>query len=396
MKMRSFFMAGLFCAASCVSIKAQGVDAKSVSSILSSARQGSIVKLPGFLSTGFNEIEYKKVIQPGPQFIISDDPEYIKEPEAIVLEEHVQPGSVRLYVYNVNGVIEPNKMDRKITAVIKNQGKENMSVRMLKYSSQPPSANYFQIGKQGLADFFNSEVTGEVRIVKPGEAIPIDKQLEKNIVKYDELVHGFYQFVVDQPASVYVLQTSPGEKGEAALKRIKKLIPTSHMNAGRGLFPVCNYKITNPGHVVDTKSGVAQLIIADGNNDKWIQGTVGSAKEYAENAGNYGVFYDINLKWKSTDGRGLALVTWNPRSADNKWCGAMAATMVLHSGKYKQGTIQLPSDELVTKSDPEAVLIQVFEPGKSGEEQEIKFTYSPPGASCLPTPLVLIPIDLNK
>lgn len=85
---------------------------------------------------------------PGPQFLISDDPEYIRIPEAIAMQEAVSPGAVRLYVYNVNGVKEPQKIPRKITAVLKNTGKEELHLRMLKYSSQKPSTNYFQIGKQ--------------------------------------------------------------------------------------------------------------------------------------------------------------------------------------------------------------------------------------------------------
>jgi hypothetical protein len=55
----------------------------------------------------------------------------------------------------------------------------------------------------------------------------------------------------------------------------------------------------------------------------------------------------------------------------------------------------LPSDRLITKKAPEAILIQVFSPAANGEEQTIHLTYSPPGASCLPTPLVFIPVDMN-
>ncbi len=101
------------------------------------------------------------------------------------------------------------------------------------------------------------------------------------------------------------------------------------------------------------------------------------------------------MKWKSTDGKGLALVTWNSRSGNNQWCSGMANTMVVSEGKFKEGIIQLPSDRLVTKAAPEAILIQVFKPAANGEEQTIRLTYSPPGASCLPTPLIFIPVDLK-
>ena len=361
--------------------------------VVREGKVGSILKLEGFLRTDFPKIEFNKTVLPSPQFIISDDPEYIRVPEAIALQEDVMPGAVRLYVYNVNGVKEPEKMKRKITAVIKNTGTEVMSIRMLKYASQKPSTNYFQVGKQGLEDYFASHVVKDVRKVKPGEVIAIDEQLEKNIVEYDELVHGFYEFVVDQPAQISVLQTAPEVSGPKAFARIKNVIPHSHGNAGRGLFGTSNYSITS-NDTLDTKNGISQLIIADGKDDPWIEGTIGAGKAYARNAGNYGVLYNTKIKWKSTDGKALALVTWNSRSADNKWCGGMGLTMELFDNNGKKVIRQLPTDALITKASPELILVEIYKPDPSKPIQEINFTYSPPGASCLPTPLILVPIDL--
>src|SRR5690606_11942566 len=205
-------MAGLLCTG-LQNLKAQTTKAYQLSSsnlkTLKETKVGSIARLDSFLTVDFPKIRYDKVVAPGPQFIISDDPEYIRVPEAIVLQEEVNPGAVRLYVYNVNGVKEPQQMKRKITAVLKNMGAEPLTFRMLKYSSQKPSTNYFQIGKKGLEDFFKSNVENDVRKVNPGEVIAIDELLEKNVVEYDQLVHGFYEFVVDQPAQISILQTAP-------------------------------------------------------------------------------------------------------------------------------------------------------------------------------------------
>jgi len=265
---------------------------------------------------------------------------------------------------------------------------------MLKYSSQKPSTNYFQIGKQGLADYFSSNEKSKVRVVKPGEVIAIDEAFDKQVVNFDELVHGLYEFVIDQPAQISVLQFSPEDTAVKAFAAIDTIIPFSHVNAGRGLFPVANYKIVSMDTVL-TSDGVCQLVFADGKDDPWIRGTIGPDKQEAKNAGNYGVMYDTNIKWKSTDGKGLALITWNSRSADNQWCGGMGLTMELFDDKGEKSVVQFPSDRLVTKAAPEAILVQVYKPEPSKEIQEINLTYSPPGASCLPTPLVLIPIDLK-
>ncbi|WP_343536977.1 copper amine oxidase [Sphingobacterium thalpophilum] len=359
------------------------------------AKRGDIVNLDKVLKADFPKLSYTKSVLPGPQYIISDDPEYIRVPEAIALQETVDPGAVRLYVYNVNGVKDPQKIARKISAVIKNLGKENMHFRMLKYSSQKPSSNYFEIGKKGLEDYFLSAVSNQVRVLKPGEVMAIDEKLENQIVQYDELVHGFYEFVVDQPAQISVIQFAPEESGPKVLSHIKTLIPHSHANAGRGIFPISNYQV-NTVDTLDTKNGVVQLIVADGQDDPWITGTIGEKKEFAKNAGNYGVMYKNKIKWRSSDGKGLALVTWNSRSADNQWCGGMGLTMELIGQDGKKTVMQYPNKALITKGYPEAILIETYWPDPKKEIQDIEFTYSPPGASCLPTPLIFIPIDRKK
>lgn len=357
------------------------------------ASQGTGVNLAGFLSEKLPLLEYRKIVLPGPQYIISDDPEYIRIPEAIAVKEYVKPGTVRLYVYNVNGIQEPQKTDRKITAVIKNHGREDMHLLMLKYSSQKPSSDYYQIAKSGLLDYFNSMPQSKPVIVKPGAMAPVDEKLEKNFVKYDELVHGIYEFVIDQPGEISVVQTDPESSGIDAVSRISTVHPSSHTNAGRGMFGVSNYFVATKD-TVSTADPASSLVVADGRIDPWANGIDGSTGRIINLAGNYGIIYEIDVKWESPDGKGLALVTWNARSG-GKWCGGMANVMKVSDGKFKGGIIQLPSDKLITKGYPEALLIQVFLPDPNNKIQTIRLTYTPPGASCLPIPLVFIPVDLK-
>lgn len=359
------------------------------------AGQGQLVELPGFLTEKMQYLDYQKIVLPGPQYLISDDPEYIRIPEAIAFHEPVEPGTVRLYMYNVNGVKEPAKITTKIVAVIKNTGNKKMHLRMLKYASEKPTGSYFLAGKQGLADFFASTPEQKARVIRPGEIVAIDPAQEKYKAEYDDLVHGFYEFVIDQPGEVSIVQTDPSSSVKKAMARIPAVLPSkSKSGAGRGKFGISNYKV-NLNEVYDTKNGTSQLVVADGDKDPWVLGYESNSGHIATLAGNYGVLYNIEMKWKSSDGKGLALVTWNARSDNNQWCGGMANTMIVSKGKFKEGIIQLPSDHLITRKAPEAVLVQVFPPAKNGEEQTINITYSPPGASCLPTPLIFVPVDMN-
>jgi hypothetical protein len=372
---------------------AASASAADVSAPLNAAAQGAVVELPGYPLTGLRAMPWRKEPLPSPQYIISDDPEYIRVPEAVAIRESVQPGLIRLYTYNVNGIKEPAPIDRKINAVIKNLGEGEMTVTFERYAVQPPSGNYFGIAKANLRAFL-SNTAGPTYTVPAGQSVPLDPFFEDKIVKKDDLVHGFYEFTIDQPALISVVQTAPEESTAAASERLTEVLPPkSKSGAGRGLFPVSNLRITQiDGDVIDSAEGVQELIIADGKMDAWVTGTDAYTGGEATLKGNYGVIYDIELRRTSSDGRALALVTWNAR-AGSQWCGGMANTIGVSEGKFPGGLVDTPSDRLTTTGPPEVVLLQVFPPLPPGESGSIRLTYSPPGASCLPTPLIFIPID---
>jgi hypothetical protein len=360
---------------------------------LLNAGQGTTINLSGLLKDDLPLIEYRKIVLPGPQYIISDDPEYIRIPEAVAVREKVQPGTVRLYVYNVNAVQEPAKTERKITAVIRNLGKGEMHMLMLRYSSQKPSTDYFGIAKHGLIDYFNSVPQTKPVVVKPGETVSIDEKLENNRVKYDELVHGFYEFVIDQPGEISVVQTDPSTRGADASQRITEVHPSSRTNAGRGLFGLSNYLVIAKD-TLSTTSPASQIIVADGKMDTWVNGVDGSTGRIMNLSGNYGVMYEMEVNWKSPDGKGLALITWNAR-AGAKWCDGMVNVIKVNEGKFSGGYVTVPSDRPFNAGNPDAVLLQVFLPDKNKSVQKIKITFTPPGATCLPVPLAFVPVDLK-
>ena len=357
---------------------------------IKSVADGATVRLPDIHNAEFSEINYNKLVLPGPQFIISDDPEYIKEKEAIALQENIQPGLVRLYLYNVNGVENP-KISRKISAILTNKGKEDMNFKILKSSSQSPSTNYYKLGKETLAHFFSSDHKVSAKTIKPGESVAIDSLFENSIVKYNELAHGFYEFLVDQRGMISIVQTDPDTPGAKLINSETQILSSSKQSgAGRGKFGVSNYLITNDGPIIFDDEP-KQLIIADGEKDHWIEGIDGSTGEIAKLAGNYGVIYEIDLNIHIPKNRDLALVTFNSRAANNRWCGGMALSIVVDPEKDSENVIMVPSDKLALKGPPDAAVIKVFK-NEGNDLQSIRFNYSPPGASCLPTPLIFVPI----
>lgn len=355
-----------------------------------SAGQGHIVQMDAMPMADLPQLNYQQKAG-GPPYLFTDDPEYIRVPEAAVLREKINPGPTRLYVYHCNGTTGTIS---RISAVIENISSKPLHLRFLKYAFPGVSGDYGKLGKEGIRDFILSKPGSKLRTIAPGAAEPLDEAMEASTVKFDQLIHGFYEFETDQPAKITVLQTTPDTPSPVAAARIKELIPPrSKSGAGRGYYPYSDYEITNaPGEVFDTADGPRQIMIADGKQDRWMTGLDSSSTMPCILKGNYGAFYNIKLNRTSSDGRGLALLTWNARY--NSGCKAMGGCNAVGPGKFPAGPVMIPSNAPVIRGGDSAVLLQVYPPLPKGKTETIEITYTPPGASCLPTPLLLVPVEM--
>lgn len=356
-------------------------------------KQGALIRLEPFVLGSAKDLEIEKILKPGPQYLFSDEPESVKVPEGVLLRENVESGRVRLYVYHVNGFEEEGDPGRKINSVIKNLGPKPLTLRFTNFASEKPTGNYHRIGKEGLAAFLSGPVPEEPIIVNPGETQLIDATLEQAVVKKNDLAHGFYEFLIDQPAEISVVMGEAAMPSPAISAKIPEVIPMrAQRNAGRGLFGASNYAVSLK-EPYDTTTGLANIPLADGSSDPWVRGLRDHGAAAIDLKGNYGVLYDIELQYTSPDGKAVALITWNSRADNNQWCRGMASALLTSEGKFPAGLVQVPSDELNVKGAPEAVVIQVFPPTEVGEIKTARFTFSPTGASCLPMPLVLMPVE---
>jgi len=69
----------------------------------------------------------------------------------------------------------------------------------------------------------------------------------------------------------------------------------------------------------------------------------------------------------------------------------VAAAVRVNSGPSAGKVIPLPSDKPFMHERGEACVICKFPSAPAGAVQEIDLEYSPPGAACLPTPLLFLP-----
>lgn len=329
----------------------------------------------------------------GPQFLLSDKPEYFYAGNGIALQEEVKPGVVRLYIYHVP---QPDAGPKTISAVIQNLGSKPMRLRFLRYAFPKPGKDYHKIGKTGLIDFFQSKPENSIRTVAANARAIIDPRLDAASVTTDQLAHGFYEFEIDQPARISVFQRDPGQSSLELIDTLPKLsrdVPGHDANgAGRGLFTKSDFNVSGrDGFVINTTNGPTRLVLADGRSDRYILGHDSIAQlDSVRDSGNYGVIYRIRLKWRSDDGRGLALLMTRPVRS-GQFCRTQAGAVRVNPGVWPGGTVAVPADQ-VSYGDPgEMVIIQKFPAPPNGSIGEIEITYSPPGASCIPTPIVLAP-----
>lgn len=365
---------------------------------LRAAKPGEIVRLDAFLTNLANLplVPLSIAAAPGPQLLFSDKPEYLVSGNGIVLREEVKPGNVRLYLYHVP---TPGDAPKTISAVVENLGTSELNVKFLRRAFPKPSGDYHGIGRTGLKEFFDhgSGKNSRLAIVASGRAV-LDAELDAAVVTRDQLVHGIYEFSINQPARVTVFQRDP-EQASLAVVDTLPLLPQAlpqkpgGNGAGRGLFPVCNFDATNaPGFIFDTTGGPGQLIVADPKRESWIEGYDSIDRKRSRDVGNYGVVYRIRLARSSSDGRGLALLMCkNPSSSE--WCGGQSGAVKVSGGVWPAGVVAIPADRSLFGKPGEAVLIQKFRPLGKDKTGWLEIEYSPPGASCIPTPMVLIPYE---
>jgi hypothetical protein len=309
------------------------------------------------------------------------------------MQEDVKPGAVRLYVYHVP---QPQAGPKTISAVIQNLGSNAMTFRFLRYAFPKPGKNYQKIGKTGLIDFFNSKPEDSSRSIPPGARAVIDPRLDATTVTTDDLVHGFYEFEINQPARVTVLQRDPDQSSLDIIEKLPKLpreVPGCKSDgAGRGIFLTSDFDVTGENSFVfNTTNGPARLLLADGRRDRYIQGRDSiEQSDSVRDSGNYGVMYHIHLIWRSDDGRQLALLITRPGGSGQD-CSSQSGAVQVSPGVWHGGTVAIPADNVSYGNPGEMVIIQKFLPPPNGQTADIEILYSPPGASCIPTPMVLLP-----
>lgn len=345
----------------------------------------------------------------GPQLLFADDPEYLAEPEGIAVREVVRPGIVRIETYNCplvaqtkDGYTTDSKLgtplDRKLSLVIENLSKSPMTLKWKRYSYPTPSTDYLQVAKKAILGYFDeNSTTPQTRVIAPEAVEVLDPAMENILVHYNELANTFHEIEISQPARISLIQCAPETPTLEAAKRAKPMKSPNFFPA-RGIFPFSEYIIRNaPEYIIDTARGPVQLMLNDGN---FFTGLLGrdTTKPFVGCSVNshYGVLYKCKLTYTSTDERPLAVLTWNYDKGSEYDKNIIGGLPMETPGKFEPGIIAIPSDKPGLPHVPKACLLQILPPPPKGTTATIEFTYTPPGACVLPSPIVFMPLNTNR
>lgn len=329
------------------------------------------------------------------KLVFSDRPEYFRSGDGIACQEVVQPGLIRFYTYHVP--VPADGKARRVISKFENLGDAEATLTFNSHSEPKIGGDYNVIALEAMNALLKNIGKGDIVTIPP-KGHEISDRIEPTI-KPDLLVHGLFEFTTDQPLRLTVAQVTATDKLEADVAAIDALpkLPLVYQgktdSAGRGVFPTADFDVVIGANATyDTASGPSQVIVADGVTDHWIEGVDAITGEKTANKGNYGVVYHMKLKWKSTDGRGLAVMLSSARF-ESQWCGNVAAAVRVNDGKQPGGVIGLPRTGKRFRGVPDACVIQTFDAPSNGGAMTIELDYTPPGACCLPTPILLVPIE---
>ena len=373
-----------------------------------------------------------KTVKEMDTLLLSDSPEYVKEPG--IVAAGTLHGKSRIYFYHVNEGTEP----MKVGILLENKGNAPAFVEIERAIYAKPSPDYFKVGRElskkemateqlDLGNWAQEGVNIPVRskvtkkeikqqkerlvqsrkiklkqveeeikkdttsrtislvsqdtdakefVLRPGEVRPIFTELEKVLMKQDDLFSGIVDLSTSEPvyASVAVME------------------PKSTVTYGLPLLPIHpmddvelrgTYEGMRRFHVVEpqfnSEAGPASFEIANDREDAFINGVdETSNNKLVKNKGNYGI---SNIYVLHTEGNTPYALYFNPLG------GAFSGTFRITSSKgVRTYDVPVKGPYLGHETIYDTQLLDVFD-----RPEDLLLEYMSPGASNLPVRFLLIP-----
>ena len=373
-----------------------------------------------------------KTVKEVDTLLLSDSPEYVKEP-GIVAAGTLQ-GKSRIYFYHVNEGEAP----MKVGILLENKGTVPAFIDVERAIYAKPSPDYFKVGRElskeeirttslelgewtrlgvkipvrskamkevmkkdaeriqkelkarekhreeAILDsrephaisLINNDDTATQFVLQPGEVCPIFHDLEQVLVKKDDLFSGIVDFTSTEPVYASVAMMEP----KSTVRYGLKLLPTHPIDDVelRGTYEgMRRFHVVEPQFNSD--AGPAAFEVAYVREDAFISGVDETTdNKVVKNKGNYGV---SNVYLLRTEGKTPFALYFNPLG------GAFSGSFRITSSKGSRiYDVPLKGPYLGHKTVYDTQLLDVFE-----TPEDLLLEYMSPGASNLPVRFLLIP-----
>jgi hypothetical protein len=311
----------------------------------------------------------------GGPLIYSDDPEYVSA-NGIMYYDQTAAGTTRIYVYHIN----ETGGAKKITVVGRNIGYSTATVA-IQCRAVGFGSNYQQIGKQVVADFLQSTTVSSTFSVATNALFILDSTLDTTAIFSNQLAHGIYDVYSNQSIRYSIGMLNSSSNTLATFSSLT-ILGQDGFNR-RGTFPSRN-RTKTISLPVDTATGMQRISIVRSPSDPQVVGTDAITFSTRTNAGNYGLFYAINIPLRSSDGNYMALLL-NPRGGD--FGGAL---QLYPAGITPSGVFFAPTKGAVGNASLDTAII-LGKYALTVSTTVVQLQFIPPGGSALPIEIILTP-----
>jgi hypothetical protein len=298
----------------------------------------------------------------------------------------------RIYIYHTNGNL--NETNIKVTGVLVNTGDKNAKITYYKKSLPAPSEKYITLGKIGVQLYYENKNLPEEKIIEPGEATLLDKDLDNITIPYTNAQHylfgAIYSITVSNPdvkLYLFALPASTNTLKEYLNPEFYKFTENDGYNR-EGTFPNSS-RISEEPYVYNTSSEIKSFEIASNKKfssvDLPMKGYDAITGEDRTLPGNYGVTYSIEVNCNNDNNSDKLAVLINPRGGKY---GGYFQIVDSDSGQIISKGFA-PKDNVTVDKNTQAAVCALLD---LRTVNNFKIEFIPTGSTFLPISLLLVPV----
>ena len=276
-------------------------------------------------------------------------------------------GAGSVYFYHVNADLTK----KRFGAALRNPGDEPVSVTVTALGAATAGRYGLRYGGQEVALEVLSPLEPYTLELEPGAWTWLEPTLPETPVERREGATLQAEFKTSGPVEVLVVALDEGTEGIEGLLDI----PANTTGAGRGTFPGADRAV----EVSLTLTSAEEQGFTVTPGADWVFGVDEMTNAEAQNRGNYGMVYQVNVDVQNKTGADKIVRFY----AVNIGC-VISGAVRLEDGR----TFKLPEDNLgvLDVNNLGTAIGQIAV--KQGETGAFEFDFTPPGFSCLPIGVV--------